>query len=624
MPPRSYAAAAAKRPGNVPYRVTAPGYSAPGNSQGQGANPFSVPRTLLENAVRIYARNTRLDTEEALAALEDQLGVTAARCNDQRPEYIDAELMSAEEVEKTAHRTVRIGGEEYRVGPAFHMEARVVTVILSGVSNCNAKEAVESLSRGLGQGASILTATHGSPITPGPNHPDDCERVYLWVDPNVRMCDVVPRVIEAGKVKSFVYWYNAAPICGRCKKTGHSTDDCRGPLSRPTGQGPPRPANRRARRHRSPPPAPAAPTSPRAAPSSNRGNGNNNAQLASGRNAPATEGQTADAGYTVHTRREDNAHGAAAATNHLEPPPSDSAHPEPENTSDAATVEMSDERDTAAPSEASGDEGQSPATNNQPESEPELDATPTETGDARDTSTPAAALEDEDHEDPADREIPAAQPEPGPELELDATPMETGDACDTPTPIESSEDERRADPADRETPAAQPESGPELELDATPMETGDACDTPTPVESSEDEQREDLADRETPDARDDERAKQHPAPPTQTPHGRATGTSAAASEETTTASDGEAESTLTETEKETEETVSLAPVPEADGTATRDPPGSRAAKPTADARRERPVSRPDPPGVRTTRAATLRHAAALEKAAAARQRLSDI
>jgi hypothetical protein len=218
------------------------------------------------------------------------------------------------------------------------------------------------------------------------------------------MCDVVPRVIEVGDIKTFAYWYNAAPICIRCEKAGHPVNECREPPPRPMRQGPSRSINERARRRRPTPPAPAAPTSPRAAPSSSRGSGNSNAQLASVESTPATEGRTADAG----SRR---THGAAAATNHLEPPPPGNTHPEPENTSDAATVETSDECDTAAPSEASGDEGQSPATNNQPESEPELelDATPMETGDACDTPTPAAALEDEDQEDLADRETSTAR-----------------------------------------------------------------------------------------------------------------------------------------------------------------------------------------------------------------------
>ena len=213
------------------------------DQQQQERARFAVPRAPGKNVIRVYTRDDRPDWRIIMRAVRDQLGVTTGRVGEPRPSYIDLELEDEEEVKKTAHGKIRVGEKEYFVGPTFTPQDRVVTVLLQPVGKASVEPTLGALRAGLGQGAEFLTATHG--LTLNREAPDFGERVYLRMDPDVRMRDVVPRVIEADGEKAYTTWYRAAAFCVFCEENGHTARNCRGTSYRPRWRGPARPVGER-------------------------------------------------------------------------------------------------------------------------------------------------------------------------------------------------------------------------------------------------------------------------------------------------------------------------------------------------------------------------------------------
>ena len=89
------------------------------------------------------------------------------------------------------------------IGLVFPCKNMVAT-ILSGVDGNSAEKATEALRVTPGEGATFLAATHGSSLQM--EKPDFCERVYLEVDSEVRMCGVVPRMLQVDGIKIYVLW----------------------------------------------------------------------------------------------------------------------------------------------------------------------------------------------------------------------------------------------------------------------------------------------------------------------------------------------------------------------------------------------------------------------------------
>ena len=243
MPLRSYAEMAKTGIGGDPGGKAAPTRSNILRSDQQERDLFAVPRVSLENMIRVYTRDDRPDWRIIVRAVREQLGVTICRTTEPRPYYIDLELGDEEEVKKTAHGKIRVGEKEYFVGPTFTPQDRVVTVLLQPVGKASVEPTLGALRAGLGQGAEFLTATHG--LTLNREAPDFGERVYLRMDPDVRMRDVVPRVIEADGEKAYTTWYRAAAFCVFCEENGHTARNCRGTSYRPRWRGPARPVGER-------------------------------------------------------------------------------------------------------------------------------------------------------------------------------------------------------------------------------------------------------------------------------------------------------------------------------------------------------------------------------------------
>ena len=79
----------------------------------------------------------------------------------------------------------------------------MVVAILSGVASHSAEKAAETLSAALDEDATLLAAMHGSSLQM--ERPDFCGRVYLEVGPEVRMCGVVPRMLQVDGRKIYVF-----------------------------------------------------------------------------------------------------------------------------------------------------------------------------------------------------------------------------------------------------------------------------------------------------------------------------------------------------------------------------------------------------------------------------------
>ena len=62
-----------------------------------------------ENVIRIYTRGTLLEKSAAGEALKGQLDINLVRSKAKGSSIIDVELVSAEDVKKTKHRSIKIG-----------------------------------------------------------------------------------------------------------------------------------------------------------------------------------------------------------------------------------------------------------------------------------------------------------------------------------------------------------------------------------------------------------------------------------------------------------------------------------------------------------------------------------
>jgi hypothetical protein len=287
-PPSDYAGAVRrglKKPPDRSAGVSA--FRGPGSAQQQD-NPYAVPRTYGDKSVRVYTRGTSLPVSTVKKALRDQLGVEVGRAQGYGSSYVDVVMTGADDKKKVEHRSIQIGEEVYYIGPTFPYEKKVVTVILSRVDDGSAGRVTEAFRAALGKGATFLAATHGSSLQR--KRPDYCERVYLEMDPGVRMCDVVPRVLQVDGKHTCVYWYNAGPFCRRCGKGNHPASRCKAALWRPRGRGPARPAKEGNGRSPPTPPASAKATASASAPNNN--NQTNSADQGTPANTerePATE-----------------------------------------------------------------------------------------------------------------------------------------------------------------------------------------------------------------------------------------------------------------------------------------------------------------------------------------------
>ena len=343
-PPDSYAQAAKRGLKGIPGGSTAPGSRGPTGTPRQ-TNPFAVPRADTERTFRIYTRGNLLSEDEAVVTLEDQFGVTADRAQAHGSSHIDVVLPNEDDGKKLAHASLTLGGKKYRIGPTFH-EKNVVAVILTNMADYKAERVREAFRNALGQGATYLAVTRGSSMQK--KWPDFNDKVYLRMDPGVRMRDVVPRRVEVGGAYSYVYWYNAGPVCRHCGKGGHSADSCRD-APRQRGQGPPRPANRRAGR------SPPTPTTPAATADQWGTRGNNNQNTSSSEAPAARTGNEPRAGRrgtatrtTPHARPEGEARDGSADSHDETPPTPTNARTEPENTGGETAERAHDENEKTA------------------------------------------------------------------------------------------------------------------------------------------------------------------------------------------------------------------------------------------------------------------------------------
>ena len=272
--------------------------------------------------VRIYTQSVSLPKKTVLDALESQLGVVVRRSQQYGSSHVDAEL-SDEDAEKVAHATIRVGKEKFRIGPTFPRNENVVAVILEGTSDYSAERVREAFRDALGQGATYLAATRGSSMQ---EVPDICDRVYLRMDPAVRMRDVVPRRIEVDGEYTYVYWYHSGPVCRRCGRGGHPHGRCNSAPPQPRGRGPARPASERAARG-----------------SNSQNTTSSGIPTASAASAPATEGRGPPAHTTPRAQPEAETR-ASTATSHDEAPcPPANAHAPPEDTEGETAAEARDE-----------------------------------------------------------------------------------------------------------------------------------------------------------------------------------------------------------------------------------------------------------------------------------------
>jgi hypothetical protein len=274
-----------------------PGYPAVPASRGStGAprrktNPFAVPRAVGGKTVRVYTRGTSLPVSTVENALRDQLGVEIGRVQVCGSSHIDMVLKNAEDKKKTEHGSIQVEGKVFHVGPTFSHEENVAAVILSGVDDDDsAEKATEALRAALGEGARFLAATHGSSLQM--EKPDFSERVYLEVDPEVRMRDVVPRMLQVDGRKVYVIWYNAGPFCRRCGNHDHVISRCGAASRRPRGRAPARPTKENDESLQTPP-ASAETTDSESAPTNNQTNSADEHTPAHTANEPATEARPA-------------------------------------------------------------------------------------------------------------------------------------------------------------------------------------------------------------------------------------------------------------------------------------------------------------------------------------------
>jgi hypothetical protein len=205
--------------------------------------------------LRVYLKGTPVRACLAQEAMEEQLGITPGRYTRHKSGTIDITMRDGNNGKKTIHGWIKIEGRTYRIGPTFPRKQRVVAVILRGVFEDTAEEAVETFVAALGKGAVYLAAE--------PDHDEDgaqtcAERVYLSVDPEVRMRDVVPRMIKVDGEPVYIDWYHAGPFCRHCGKTDHTKETCGRAPQRPRKSGPI--AARKEREDQAPPAAPPTPT----------------------------------------------------------------------------------------------------------------------------------------------------------------------------------------------------------------------------------------------------------------------------------------------------------------------------------------------------------------------------
>lgn len=212
-----------------------------------------MPRGPCQNIIRVYTRGEQVDRRSVVRALREQLGVKTGLGQVHGTSHMDIELEHVD-VKKVTQHEIRVGEKTYQIGPTFSPSDKAVAVILWGVNNTRSKDIFKAFSAKLGKGARFLAAEHGAV------RDEDLtgfqKKVYLSVDPDVRMRDVVPRVLEPNGDPVYVDWYNASPFCARCK-TGHNTNR-RCPH---TSQGP-REVNLLKPARKGRPPAPVTPTEP--------------------------------------------------------------------------------------------------------------------------------------------------------------------------------------------------------------------------------------------------------------------------------------------------------------------------------------------------------------------------
>jgi hypothetical protein len=185
--------------------------------------------------LRIYPGDTPVRMRPTMEALEKQLGITPGRYTKYKSGIIDIKMRDGNNGMKTIHGEIMIEGRPYRVGPTFPRKQRVVTVILSDACEETIKEALEIFAAALGEGATFLAA---EPDYDEEGFQTNAERVYLSVDPEKRMRDVVPRMIKVDGEPVYIGWYHAGPFCHRCGKTDHTRDRCRTIPQKPRKPGP--------------------------------------------------------------------------------------------------------------------------------------------------------------------------------------------------------------------------------------------------------------------------------------------------------------------------------------------------------------------------------------------------
>jgi len=205
-PPDSYAEAAKRSLNGNPGGSSAPGKCGPTSTPPQ-VDPFAVPRAAAEGVFRIYTRGTFLSKDDVADAVEDQLGVEIGSYRACGPSHVDVEIPNEEDRKKLAGAKITVGGKKYRIGPTFFFREKVAVVILTNVGDCSTKRAEEAFRAALGQGATYLTKTRGSSMEEA--RPDFRDKIYLQVDPEVRMRDVVPRRLIINGVYHYAHWHNA-------------------------------------------------------------------------------------------------------------------------------------------------------------------------------------------------------------------------------------------------------------------------------------------------------------------------------------------------------------------------------------------------------------------------------